>query len=207
MFPDTISPKTKRVYEKIGKVAGLKNFYLAGGTALALQLGHRRSIDLDFFCYKKFVISRLKTHLSRQVKISLRAEEEGTLHIVVGGVRVSFLHYPYSLSYPKIKYEYNYLADWRDIAVMKLDAVSSRGSKKDFIDLYFLLDKRSLSSLFNIFDKKFKQIDYNKAHILKSLVYFKQAETEPMPIMIRPVKWSQVKKELVRAVEDYLAKN
>jgi hypothetical protein len=88
-------------------------------------------------------------------------------------------------------------ADERDIAAMKIDAVSSRGSKKDFIDIYFLLEKYSLSDLLEIFEKKYAAIKFNRVHILKSLSYFEDAESEPMPIMLKPISWEDVKKKIV----------
>ncbi len=80
---------------------------------------------------------------------------------------------------------------------MKLDAVSSRGSKKDFIDIYFLLEKYRLPELFEIFEKKYAAIKFNKLHILKSLSYFENADNEPMPVMLKPVSWEEVKKKVI----------
>jgi hypothetical protein len=101
------------------------------------------------------------------------------------------------LLFPTIAFEGIQLADERDIAAMKLDAVSSRGSKKDFIDIYFLLKKYSLAELFDIFEKKYAAIKFNKLHILKSLSYFENAEQEPMPVMLESVPWEEVKKKIV----------
>ncbi|MCX7779239.1 MAG: nucleotidyl transferase AbiEii/AbiGii toxin family protein [Patescibacteria group bacterium] len=92
------------------------------------------------------------------------------------------------------------VADWRDIACMKLDAVSSRGSKKDFIDLYFICQKISLKRLLKIFAKKYKSVDFNLMHILKSLVYFKEAEKEPLPRMLKRISWPTVKSFFIREV-------
>jgi hypothetical protein len=96
------------------------------------------------------------------------------------------------------------LADERDIAAMKLDAVSSRGSKKDFIDIHFLLEKYSLSELLEIFEKKYAAIKFNKIHILKSLSYFEDAESDPMPIMLKPILWEVVKKKIVTETNQIL---
>lgn len=98
------------------------------------------------------------------------------------------------------------LADERDIAAMKIDAVSSRGSKKDFIDIYFLFKKYSLSELVGFFEKKYKDIEYNKLHIFKSLTYFDDAENDPMPVMMREMEWSKVKKTITNEVKKLLNK-
>lgn len=93
------------------------------------------------------------------------------------------------------------VADWRDIACLKLDAVSSRGSKKDFIDLYFVCQKINLKKLLKIFAKKYKSVDFNLIHILKSLVYFEDAEKEPTPKMLKRISWPKVKTFFVREVK------
>ena len=85
-----------------------------------------------------------------------------------------------------------------DIASMKIDAISSRGSKKDFIDLYFLLKKYSLAELIGFFEKKYTGVKYNRLHILKSLAYFSDADNEPMPHMIKPIEWEDVKNNIYR---------
>ncbi|MBU4124638.1 MAG: nucleotidyl transferase AbiEii/AbiGii toxin family protein, partial [Nanoarchaeota archaeon] len=94
------------------------------------------------------------------------------------------------------------IADFRDIACMKLDTVSSRGSRKDFIDLYFLLKEMSLDDFLKLFDKKYKEINYNKTHLLKSLVYFKEAEESPIPKMIKKVSWKEMKEEIIKKVKN-----
>ena len=203
MYKEAINKSTERVLAKItGKIEG--DFYLAGGTALAIQLGHRLSIDLDWFSANDFSRNTLRETLSGEGHFELTEEEEGTMHGLLDDVRVSFLRYPYPLLFPLVEFEGSSLADERDIAAMKLDAVSSRGSKKDFIDIYFLLEKYSLSELLEIFEKKFAAIKFNKIHILKSLSYFEDAESEPMPIMLKPVLWEEVKKKIVAEANQIL---
>jgi len=163
---------------------------------LAIQLGHRQSIDLDWFSAGKFSNAEIKNALTKVWVFKLTSEEEGTIHGILNGVKVSFLFYGYGMLYPLVDYKNVRLADERDIAAMKIDAVSSRGSKKDFIDIYFLLEKYSLSELIGFFEKKYKKIKFNKLHILKSLVYFEDAEKEPMPLMIKKDGWEQIKKRI-----------
>lgn len=193
MHAETISRKTKRVLEKIEDSGAAKDFYLAGGTALAIQLGHRESIDLDFFSKKVFSVSSMERKIGSLGKFVLNFKDKGTLDGVCDGVKISFFHYDYKMLYRPVKFGKIKLADKKDIACMKIDAISSRGSKKDFIDLYFLLQEYGLSELISLFEKKYKEIKFNKLHILKSLTYFEDAEKEPTSVMLKKVLWERVK--------------
>jgi len=204
MHPESIDKKTKYILEKIGGSFLTKDFYLAGGTALALQLGHRQSIDLDWFSGQDFLNEKIKKNLVLLGNFKLLSEEKDTIHGTLDEIRVSFFHYGYKLLFPLIKFENIDLADERDIAAMKIDAISSRGSKKDFIDLYFLLKNYSLVELIDFFEKKYKNIEYNKLHILKSLVYFDDAENEPMSMMIRDIEWGKIKEVITDKVKKLL---
>jgi len=204
MFEQSISEETRTVLEKITRAGLAKQFYLAGGTALALELGHRQSVDLDWFSHDDFSNHDLKEQLSRLGKVEVIGEEEGTLNTVLDGVKVTFLRYRYPLLFPLHDFKNIRLADQPDIAAMKIDAASSRGSKKDFIDIYFLLNNYSLPGLIEFFEKKYKGIEYNKLHILKSLVYFEDAENEPMPIMIQKMEWEEVKRTIQKKVNELM---
>lgn len=196
MYKQTLAKNTERVLGKITKSGVLEKFYLAGGTALALLLGHRKSEDLDWFSHKSFSNDGIKKALSELGEFQLTGEEQGTVHGVLDEVRVSFLHYDYPMLFPFIRFESVSVADERDIAAMKIDALSSRGSRKDFVDIYFLLQKYALSELMSFFEQKYKNIQFNKLHILKSLVFFEDAETEPMPVMMQKMDWEKIKKEI-----------
>jgi hypothetical protein len=203
MHGEAIDAKTKSVLEKIVKSEIAKKFYLAGGTALAIQMGHRKSIDFDFFSAEKFSVPILKKKLSKIGKFVLDYEEEQTLSGSLNGVKISFFHYNYKLLFPPVFFLGAKLADGRDIAAMKIDTVSARGNKKDFVDLYFLLNKYSLSELFDIFEKKYSGIKYNKLHILKSLVYFDDADRDPMPEMLEKESWEKIKDEIAERVKNF----
>lgn len=196
MHPETIDNQTKRVLKKIGSTELGNKFYLAGGTAIAIHLGHRKSIDLDWFSGENFSNRDIKEKLSALGVFLLVSEEDGTIHGTLDNVKVSFLRYRYNLLYSLVNFENIRLADERDIAAMKIDAVSSRGSKKDFIDLYFLLKKYSLEELLGFFEKKYSGLTYNRLHLLKSLSFFADADPEPMPMMIEPLEWEKVKEQL-----------
>ena len=205
MYEKVINAKTKRVLESLDKIEVIKNFYLAGGTALALQLGHRKSIDLDLFSRKDFSIKELKIILSQMGRLKIYSEEERTLNANLNGVKISFLGYKYKMLFPLVKYGKDLkLASIQDIACMKIDAISNRGSKKDFIDFYFLLEKYSLKEILGFFDKKYSGIKYSQLHILKSLIYFQDAEEDPMPLMFESADWNEVKKELRKGVKEFV---
>lgn len=206
MHAETIKNETRGVLEKIVRSSLADDFYLAGGTGLALSLGHRESIDLDWFCERDFSGKKMKDGLSVLGDFVVESEDEGTLHGTLDQVKITFLRYPYEVLFPLLDFEGAKVADERDIAAMKMDAVSSRGSKKDFIDLYFLLEKYSLGELFEFFEKKFAHLKYNKLHILKSLTFFEDAQDEPMPRMIQEVEWEVVKKKMKQEAKGYLEK-
>lgn len=200
MHPEAINEPTRRVFESLAKQLSA-TWYLAGGTALAIQLGHRISVDLDWFSAEDFSHRTIKAVLARLGQFELTGEDEGTVHGTLGGVRVSFLLYGYPLIYPSPTFMEATIADERDIAAMKLDAISSRGSKKDFIHLYVLLEKYSFAELWSIFERKYAGIRYNKLHILKSLTYFETAEQEPMPVMLRDISWQAVKDRVTQEAQ------
>jgi len=204
MFKETLEAKTERVFESLGKLQWMDDYYLAGGTALALQLGHRKSVDLDFFSIQDFELNKLESSLKEVGRVKVLSKDEGTLHVNLNNVLVSFLRYRYKLLYKKINFEDVNMADWRDIACMKISAISDRGSKKDFVDLHFLLKQISLQKILSLFERKYKGIEYNKVHILKSLVFFDDAEKDPSPKMLESVTWSDIKRDIKKSVESLL---
>jgi predicted nucleotidyltransferase len=208
MFEESLYPKTKQVLAKLSKTVLMKDFYLAGGTALALQIGHRKSIDLDFFTssnsFPSFdsLLNKLKEFNPDTI-----AQSEGTLDVIIDSVKVSFLVYDYPLVLPLVDYPDKNnirLASTLDIACMKLSAISSRGSKKDFVDLYFLLQTYTLKEIFTAFVSKFEGIKYSELHFLRSLNYFEDAEKDPDPDFLKDVKWSSVKSFIQKEVIKYL---
>ncbi len=197
MHTETLAPSTGALLEKIATESFLKKFYLAGGTALALEFGHRISVDLDFFSQTDFSLAELKEVIPTIGKYALTNEEPGTLDGVLDDVKLTFLRYPYPLLFPLVPYKDILMADERDIGAMKLSAISSRGSRKDFVDLYVLLGKYQLRELIALFEKKYADVTYNKLHLLKSLTYFADAEEEPMPHMLASFTWEEVKTRII----------
>ena len=198
MYTNTLPGNTESVLQKLSQLSILHDFYLTGGTALSLQIGHRESQDLDFFNQKDFQPEALQKELEKVGKLESVELSLGTLNCFLDEVKLQFLHYPYPLLEEKIIWENIQISSKLDIACTKLITVSVRGSKKDFIDIYFLLKEFSLPTLFDKLTKKYPNSDYNEAHILKSLVYFADADLQPMPRMHQEINWEQVKEEIIR---------
>lgn len=201
MHPKVLGKNTWELVRRLVADGALEGWVLAGGTGLALQFGHRYSEDLDLFRPEPFDADSILNKLAEFGKVKVQQRGSGTLHAVVDGVRLSFLEAQAPFLFPGTPYRGMTIADPSDIAVMKVIAVGGRGSRKDFVDLYFLFRQGvSLDSIFKLLRRRFREIDYNEYHLLKSLVYFEDAESEPMPEMIRKVSWKTVKDAIVQEV-------
>lgn len=190
---ESITPAVEQVLSDLSPETFLENFYLAGGTGLALQLGHRRSRDLDLFSYQAFDPEPFVHKLQRLPGFGLTAKGEATLHFTARNIKVSLLAYPYPLLFSSELLDHVKVADLRDIACMKISAIAGRAAKRDFIDLYFVAQDLGLPNVLDLFKQKFEQAHYSLPHLLKSLTFFEEAETDPMPDMLAPVSWPQVK--------------
>jgi len=197
MHPKGLSTSGWDTVRRLVATGLLEAWTLAGGTALALQLGHRYSEDLDFFSSDSFDPDRVLHRLSDVGHVAIQSRSSETLHATLDGLRLSFRRAQAPLLFPGASYRGLLVADPRDIAVMKVIAIGGRGSRKDFIDLYvYLRGGTTLGSVFELLGRRFATLDYNEYHLLKSLVFFEDAETEPMPNMIRKIDWNEVKDRL-----------
>lgn len=171
-----------------------KNWTLCGGTGLALQFGHRTSFDLDFFRYESFEPEQLLGRMAGIGQVEILTRAERTLHAHIRGMRISFLGLESPLLFESIAYRGLQLGDPRDIATLKFVAIGGRGSRKDFVDLYFYLRQSpGLEHLFELLEQRDSRIDWNRYHLMKSLTYFADAEEEPMPNMLKPVEWEEIR--------------
>ena len=196
MDTSTISPTTLRDLAVLTARGVSGGFYLAGGTGLAMHLAHRESYDLDFFSREQFGEDVLIERLASTGSFSVEKKETGTVRGTFQETLVSFFYYPYPLLEPCVSALNIQVASMPDIACMKLDALASRGAKRDFVDIYRILQEGGLSlpRLLELFEKKYAAIGYNLMHVKKGLVYFEDAEHEPMPRMQSPVAWDKIKK-------------
>lgn len=179
----------------------LDQFFLVGGTALALQLGHRFSVDLDLFTTEPFDKDELLEVLGAEFAVSVESASRNIFITYINGVKVDFVKVPYPLLFPLQKIEGVRMPAIRDIAPMKLSAMTQRGSKKDFYDIYFLMRLMPLEEMLDLYLEKFKQ--HTVFHVLKSLTYFEDAEKLPDPVVFeQSVTWQQVKTSIRQAVKE-----
>jgi hypothetical protein len=187
---------------RLGPFLGPSPFYLAGGTALALQIGHRRSVDFDWFTEPPLADPlRLAAEVDASgVPLEVTAVDKGTLHARASGVRVSFLEYRYPLLRPLVATRLPgvRLAALEDIAAMKLAAVAQRGSRKDFVDVFALGSLLGLDEMLALYKIKYAVRDVG--HVLVALSYFDDAEGERMPAMLRRWSWPDVRRTIQRWV-------
>ncbi|MCD4789740.1 MAG: nucleotidyl transferase AbiEii/AbiGii toxin family protein [Bacteroidales bacterium] len=188
---EAIYPGTLELLKKLMKLPGLDNFYLVGGTALALRIGHRISIDLDLFTHVEFSTQELISEIELLGSIKIIGEARNTLNVVIDGVEVDIIRHNYPLLEEIEIIDGLRLISKKDIAAMKLSAIARRGSKKDFYDVYFILQEFSIEELFEFYKLKYKSREM--FHLVKSLVYFGEADLEPAPEMLIDVDWSNVK--------------
>jgi len=206
VFATALPPQGHRALELLSSAGILQDFYLAGGTGLALHLGHRLSEDLDFFSPASVDTLMLKQRLDDLGDFQLLEERWGTLHGIFQETKISFLYYRYPLLLSPVVFNGCPVAAPEDIAPMKIEAIASRGSKKDFFDLYFITREiADLPHSLEFYRRKFTGLNFNLYHVLKSLTYFADAEKEKDPVLLRRVSWSEIKDYFVEAVPPLLA--
>lgn len=168
-------------------LSGLKNYYLAGGTAIALQIGHRISVDFDFFSDKnlpKDLFSKIKTKIPKNFSIKLSVNNSEELTFFVNDTKVTFLYYPFSLVHELIKIDNMTMLSLKELAATKAYTIGRRGEYKDYIDIYFLLkDKHvKLKDLIKTAQKKY-QTDFNDRLFLEQLIYFDDIDTNKIILL------------------------
>ena len=201
---DILSQTQKDVFQRLAKALANTDFYLAGGTALALQIGHRASVDFAWFIPRlgkpEGLLQRLRTF---EIDYRVQSVAVETIYLDIDSVQVSLIGYNYPLlRSPHIAGGYDIkLADTDDIACMKLSAIASRGSRKDFVDLFFLIHSfRPLKEYLDLYTLKYKGQDIG--HLVRSLVYFADAESEPEIKTVKPFNWQKMKQDFEEWVRD-----
>lgn len=203
LFYRTIDSSTLELLKKIQSDQLFKGLLLVGGTSLALQIGHRISIDLDLFGTlegtDKLEVDKTLSKLGALQTI----HSTSNINIyTLNNIKVDIVNYHYPWLKDSLEIDNIKLASIEDIAAMKLSAISGRGSKKDFIDLYFILKQFSLNYIIELYQQKF--IDGSVFQVLRSLVYFDDADLEVMPTMLIEVSWKEIKETISLKLNDYL---
>lgn len=194
LFFSTVSPNALDLLRVLQDHPAIKNFYLVGGTARTLNCGHRVSIDLDFFTVDEFDTSAVIDSLKKKFSITLLSQAKNSLTLDISSVKTDFIRHSYPLLHQVYEAEGIRMASVEDIAAMKLNGVMNRGSKKDFFDVFELMNHFTLEQLISFHSRKY---DFSAQMILlKSLVYFDDAENEPDPVLIKAVTWPEVKQKI-----------
>jgi predicted nucleotidyltransferase component of viral defense system len=195
LYWNTVTPDMRVILKQFSNTPTGAKFYLAGGTALSLQLGHRLSVDLDFFSPSEDIPS-IRPALEQALAsfdFTLADSAWGNLVYLVQNVRIGFYGYGYDLVAPLVETPDARLASIEDIALMKLDALLARAARKDFYDLYFICQKISLRQVLDHAPKKYPHTRDFEAQSVKRLTYFESADQDPDPTLLYPVAWNQVK--------------
>lgn len=202
-FPE----KGWEILKKINKILLNHKAVLAGGTALALQLGHRKSLDLDFFTLENFKVDRILKEINLTgMTYQMLSEGKDFFTINLEGIKTSLFKYEYPFIEKPVIYENITIANLVDIAAMKIIAICQKGVKRDFIDLYFILQKIPFHLIVNCMVKKYGLERINPIIIGKSLIYFPDADTNPDPEYLKgfEMEWKEVRNFFQQHVKQYV---
>ncbi|NQU88492.1 MAG: nucleotidyl transferase AbiEii/AbiGii toxin family protein [Mariniphaga sp.] len=202
LYLQTIDTKTLELLTRLMQITEFEKLNLVGGTSLALQIGHRKSIDLDLFGRVKFDDYKFKSILSQFDSVQLLNQTSHIKTYLINKTKVDFVNYPFHWLETFTIEKKIRLATKTDIAAMKLAAITGRGTKKDFIDIFFLLEYYSLEEIIRFYHQKFP--DGSEFMVLKSLVYFEDAEKEPLPVMLKKTNWNVVKSKIVFETKSFI---
>lgn len=195
MHDEILTDRQREGLAVLSRSGLLARFYLVGGTAAALHFGHRRSVDFDLFTGEDFDLTEIPRLLQGSIEIEIRRQSPDTLHAVFHGVPLTLLRYPYPLLEPVLDGPLGLrVIQRKDLLAMKLVAVSQRGTRKDFVDLYFLCQSgMTLAQGMEFLAAKYAGVRFEIYHILNSLVYFADAEKQDLPPMLVPFVWDDCK--------------
>ena len=203
LYTQTVSTATLELLKQLMDIPELDKFALVGGTNLALQLGHRISIDIDLFTNEQFNLDKVKQAIHDNFPDAIRLDEmRQTVWYQINGVKTDIVLHEYPCLQPIREIEGIRFVSIEDIIPMKLGAVSGRGAKKDFWDIALLLDKYSISEMLEFYQKKYSTDDIGI--IVRSLLYFEDAEIQDDPATIINITWEDVRRKIEVAVKKYL---
>lgn len=194
-----IDPKTFRLIQELHDLPQLKKFYLVGGTSLALQLGHRNSIDIDLFIQDDFDVDNIINILTPMYEVKEIFRRENTIIALINNIKTDFIKHAYPFILPPITEEGITFLSMQDIAAMKLHAIIQSGKRmKDFIDIYFLLQHFSMKEMLDFFTKKYTYT--NPMVALKAVNFLDDLdESIDPPKLLNPLPLKQIKKRIQEA--------
>ncbi len=194
--PSHVDPKTFQLIQELQALPELKDFYLVGGTALALQLGHRNSVDIDLFTQNEFREDDIYGLLTPRYRVEEIFRRKHTIILLVNNIKTDFIRHNYPYILPPITEEGITFLSKEDVAAMKLHAIIQSGKRlKDFIDIYFLLQEFSMEQLIQFFIKKYTYT--NPMIALKAVNFFAEIdENIDPPKLLKPLPLQQIKKRI-----------
>lgn len=198
----TILPDTLELLKTLSSQPELQNMRLVGGTSLALQYGHRQSVDLDFFGHLQASQEELLQMASRIGDTTIYSQSPNILQLVIKGVKVDIVNYScYEWIDEPVVEDGIVLASPKDIAALKINAIEGRGTKKDFVDMFLLLQHYDLESILQFYKQKYP--NHSEFRALLSLTYFEDADVQPMPPLFIDTTWEQMKDAIKNIVRQY----
>ncbi len=198
----TIDTKTLALLTSLMKAPEFCHLRLVGGTSLALQIGHRKSVDIDLFGKFESDDFQFTTALKQIGTVIQLNNSKNIKSYLIDQIKVDFVNYPYPWIEPVLLIDSIRLAGKTDIAAMKLAAITGRGTKKDFIDIFSLLSYYSLEQMLGFYLRKYT--DGSEFMVIKSLTYFEDAEIEESPVLIKTIKWEKVKSTIISETKKYI---
>ena len=200
---EALTPETQQAFYKAASLSFISQFYLAGGSGLALHLGHRFSVDLDFFSPASDAVGPDVRAVLREAlddpTLSITHDKDATFVATWRGVGISFFRlHLYPLVHQPVLVEGVPLATVEEIGAMKLAAIIGRGSRKDLVDLYYILQQVPIERLFEVAAAKYARVRTFAISATCALAYFDDAEALPMPLMIDRTSWATMKRFLER---------
>lgn len=198
---ETVPHATLELLKALMADKQLNNFFLAGGTALSLQIGHRISIDLDFFALEGFDGNTLSAYIEEERGFTLDFLDKNTLKGKIDGVIVDFISHAYPLVNEIKIIDGVRLASLEDIAAMKLNAIVGNGTRlKDFVDIACISAYLSLNDMLNAYEHKYST--RNQVLVIKCLTFFDDINrSEPIRLLGTDYRWEQVEKRIIDMTE------
>lgn len=179
----------------------LNDFRLVGGTALALQIGHRTSVDIDLFTDHSFDPNEVLEALRKTITVNLGMNRPNGMQLTLDNIKVDIYNWALPFIEPPVVSDGLRLASVNDIAAFKLDAVTTRKTKKDFYDIHFLLKKMSFEEMISVYQKKYPYNDVK--NVMTAMSSCAVADKDIQPELLEPAEWEMVKTSLINEVKQY----
>ena len=195
LYWETLSEEVLGLAKSLMTIEGLSAFYLVGGSALSLYLGHRKSVDIDLFYHEGFNAIEVSEELQKRYKVENLETGNNLVRGTINQIKVDIITHKYRLIDEVEEQDGIRIVGLKDIAAFKLNAVANRGAKKDFWDIAGLIDKYTLKEMFGFYEEKYPS--FNRWAVEKSLVYFEDADQDTTPLMaLNNMTWEEVKRKI-----------